>query len=230
MFFDPLYLLVIAVSGGLSLYASLKVRGAFTRWRRVPSSAGLTGAQVARGILAASGIRDVTVEPVGGLLSDHYDPRTKTLRLSPDVFNGTSVAAAGVAAHEVGHALQHAQGYAPLKVRSFLAPAAAIGSNLAMVVFVLGLAVGALGLAKLGVLLFGLMVAFTLVTLPVEFDASRRARALLFSGGRHSARDQDGVSAVLNAAALTYVAAAIGAIMTLVYMLLRAGLFGGRDE
>jgi Zn-dependent membrane protease YugP len=230
MFFDPLYLLVIAVSGGLSLYASLRVRGAFARWKAVPSSAGQTGAEVARGILRASGIRDVTVEPVGGLLSDHYDPRTRTLRLSPDVFHGTSVAAAGVAAHEVGHALQHAEGYKPLKVRSFLAPAAALGSNLAMIVFALGLAVGALGLAKLGVVLFGLMVAFTLVTLPVEFDASRRARALLFAGGRHAARDADGVSAVLNAAALTYVAAAIGAIMTLVYMLLRSGLFGGRDE
>ncbi len=230
MFFDPLYLVVIVVSGGLSLWASVRVRAAFSRWQRVPSSAGLTGAEVARGILAASGIGDVTVEAVGGLLSDHYDPRSKTLRLSRDVFHGTSVAAAGVAAHEVGHALQHADGYKPLQLRSVLAPAAALGSNLAMVVFILGLAVGALGLAKLGVVLFSLMVAFTLITLPVEFDASRRASALLFAGGRHSARDREGVSAVLNAAALTYVAAAIGAIMTLVYMLLRAGLFGGRDE
>ncbi len=230
MFFDPLYLLVILVTGGLSLFASLRVRAAFKRWKAVPSATGLTGAEVARGILRASGVHDVTVEPVGGLLSDHYDPRTRTLRLSPDVFHGRSVAAAGVAAHEVGHALQHARGYWPLQVRSFLAPAAALGSNLAMIVFVLGLAVGALGLAKLGVLLFGLMVAFTVVTLPVEFDASRRARALLFAG-RHGGRDADGVSAVLNAAALTYVAATIGAVMTLVYMLLRAGLLGGsRDE
>jgi Zn-dependent membrane protease YugP len=230
MFFDPLYLLVIAVSGGLSLFASLRVRRAFSRWKAVPSAAGLTGAEVARSILRASGVHDVTVEPVGGLLSDHYDPRTRTLRLSPDVFHGRSVAAAGVAAHEVGHALQHARGYWPLQVRSFLAPAAALGSNLAMLVFVLGLAVGALGLAKLGVLLFALMVAFTVITLPVEFDASRRARALLATG-RHGGRDADGVSAVLDAAALTYVAATIGAVMTLVYMLLRAGLLGGgRDE
>ncbi len=230
MFFDPLYILIMVVTGLLSLVASLRVKSAFAKWQKVPSSTGLTGAEVAQEILTRSGIFDVKVEQVGGLLSDHYDPRSKTLRLSPDVYAGRSVAAAGVAAHEVGHALQHAKGYAPLKVRSWLAPAAAFGSNLSMIVFMIGLGVGALGLAKVGVALFGLMVVFTLVTLPVEFDASRRARELLLSTRTGGGADMQGVSSVLNAAALTYLAAAVAAIMQLVYMILRSGLLGGRNE
>lgn len=230
MFFDPLYIVIMVVTGLLSLVASLRVKSAFTKWQKVPSSTGLTGAQVAEEILRRSGIFDVTVEQVGGVLSDHYDPRSKTLRLSPDVYAGTSVAAAGVAAHEVGHALQHAKGYWPLKVRSWLAPAAAIGSNLSMVIFMMGLVVGALGLAKVGVALFAVMVVFTLVTLPVEFDASRRARELLLQTNTGSRSDMDGVSSVLNAAALTYLAAAVAAIMQLVYMLLRSGILGGRND
>lgn len=230
MFFDPVYLIIMAVTGILSMVTSLRVKSAFAKWQQVPASSGRTGAEVARAILERSGIFDVKVEQVGGILSDHYDPRSKTLRLSPDVYDGRSVAAAGVAAHEVGHALQHAKGYWPLQVRSYLAPAAALGSNLSMIVFIAGLALGAFGLAKIGVALFALMVVFTLITLPVEFDASKRARELLLSTNLGNKADMQGVSSVLNAAALTYLAAAVAAVMQLVYMLIRSGLLGGRND
>jgi len=230
MFFDPVYILIMVVTGLLSVLASLRVKSAFAKWKEVPASSGRTGAEVAQEILRQSGIRDVKVEEVGGILSDHYDPRSKTLRLSPDVYHGRSVAASGVAAHEVGHALQHAQGYWPLQVRSYLAPIAALGSNLSMIIFFMALALGAFGLAKIGVALFAVMVLFTVITLPVEFDASKRAKALLVSNNLGNREDIEGVSAVLNAAALTYLAAAVAAIMQLVYMLIRSGLLGNRND
>lgn len=229
MFFDPVYIIIMIATAGLGFWASWRVKSSFKKWSQVGSSSGMTGAEVAREILRRSGVHDVEVERVGGFLSDHYDPRHKKLRLSPDVYDGTSVAAAGVAAHEVGHALQHAKRYWPLQVRSYLAPAAAFGGNISMIVFGIGLAVGALGMAKLGVLLFALMVAFTLVTLPVEFDASNRAKALLPEMGITRGEDGVGVAKVLNAAAMTYVAGAVSAIATLIYLIIQSGLFG-RDD
>jgi hypothetical protein len=230
MFFDPLYLVIMAFTALIGFWASFRVKSTFARWQREPTSSGLTGAEVARLILRRAGVTDVRVERVAGFLSDHYDPRHRVLRLSPDVFDGRSISSAGVAAHEVGHALQHAQRYWPLQVRSYLAPAAAFGGNVSMVVFGLGLLVGATGLAKLGVLLFAVMVLFTLITLPVEFDASNRARSTLTEVGVIRGSEGQGVAKVLNAAAMTYVAAAVSAIATLVYLVIRSGLFGGRDE
>lgn len=230
MFFDPVYIVIMIATAGLGFWASWRVKASFKKWSQVGSSSGKTGAEVAREILRRSGVHDVEVERVGGFLSDHYDPRHKKLRLSPDVYDGTSVAAAGVAAHEVGHALQHAKKYWPLQVRSYLAPAAAFGGNISMIVFGIGLAVGALGMAKLGVLLFAIMVAFTLITLPVEFDASNRAKALLPEMGLTRGDDGVGVSKVLNAAAMTYVAGAVSAVATLIYLIIQSGLLGGRDD
>jgi Zn-dependent membrane protease YugP len=215
----------------LSGLASLWTKAAFRRWSQVPIGRGLTGAEVAAAILRAEGIHDVQIEPVGGFLSDHYDPRTRTLRLSPDVYGGRSVSAAGVAAHEVGHALQHAQGYAPMRLRQAMVPVAGIGTNLGIWMVVIGMVIGMTGLAYVGVALFGAFVAFTLVTLPVEFDASIRARRVLEQRGLLKGEELRGVRAVLTAAAATYLASAVSAVLQLVYWLLRVGLIGGgRDD
>ncbi len=224
MLFDPLYIVIMVATGALGFWASWRVKSSFAKWQNVPTQRGLTGAEIAREILRRSGVHDVAVEEVGGVLSDHYDPRSRTLRLSPDVYHGRSVSAAGVAAHEVGHALQHAAKYWPLQVRSYLAPAASFGGNVSMIVFALGLAVGAMGMAKLGVVLFAIMVAFTLITLPVEFDASNRAKRLLPEMGVTRGDEGVGVAKVLNAAAMTYVAGAVSAIATLVYLVVRSGM------
>lgn len=228
--FDPLYMLVMLVGLVLSGGASLWTKAAFRRWSQVPTGRGMTGAQVAQAILRAEGIGDVTVEQVGGFLSDHYDPRSKTLRLSPDVYGGRSVSAAGVAAHEVGHALQHAQGYAPMKLRQAMVPVAGVGTNLGIWLVIIGLMVGFSGLATLGVALFGGFVLFTLVTLPVEFDASIRARRVLEQRGLLRGQELDGVRKVLTAAAATYLASAITAVLQLLYWLFRLGLIGGRRD
>lgn len=231
MMFDPLYLAVMLAGLVLSGLASLWTKAAFRRWSQVPIGRGLTGAEVAAAILRAEGIHDVQIEPVGGFLSDHYDPRSRTLRLSPDVYGGRSVSAAGVAAHEVGHALQHAQGYAPMRLRQAMVPVAGIGTNLGIWMVVIGMVIGMTGLAYVGVALFGAFVAFTLVTLPVEFDASIRARRVLEQRGLLKGEELRGVRAVLTAAAATYLASAVSAVLQLVYWLLRVGLIGGsRDD
>ncbi len=234
MIFDPLYLLVIGVGMGLSLWASAKTKGAFRKYSEFTTRRGLTGAQVAEAILRDHGIADVRVEPVAGKLSDHYDPRTKTLRLSEGVYGSRSMAAAGVAAHEVGHAIQHARAYAPLKFRSAWVPVANIGSGLSIFIIIAALFLGgtatALGhtAAIVGVGLFATTTVFTLITLPVEFDASRRAMATLQRGGYMTRDELQGAKKVLDAAALTYVAAAVASILTLLYWAFRLGLFGGR--
>lgn len=231
MMFDPLYLAVMLAGLVLSGLASLWTKAAFRRWSQVPIGRGLTGAEVAAAILRAEGIHDVQIEPVGGFLSDHYDPRSRTLRLSPDVYGGRSVSAAGVAAHEVGHALQHAQGYAPMRLRQAMVPVAGIGTNLGIWMVVIGMVIGMTGLAYLGVALFAGFVLFTLVTLPVEFDASIRARRVLEQRGLLKGEELRGVRAVLTAAAATYLASAVSAVLQLVYWLLRVGLIGGsRDD
>lgn len=230
MFFDPLYILILVVTGALAAFAQFKVKRTFSKWSKFSTASRLTGAEVAREILRQEGVFDVKVERVGGFLSDHYDPRNKTLRLSPEVHDSHSVAAAGVAAHEVGHALQHAQQYLPMHVRTYLAPAAALGSNISMFLILGGVFMGALGLAKIGVLFFAISVLFVLVTLPVEFDASKRAKRLLPALGLTQGAEGEGVAAVLNAAAMTYVAAAVTAVAQLLYFALRAGLLGRGDD
>jgi Zn-dependent membrane protease YugP len=230
MIFSPLYLTLIIVTGVIGFAASYRVKSTFAKWDKVPNSSEMTGADVAMEILRRSGVEGVRVEQVAGFLSDHYDPSERVLRLSPTVYGGRSVAAAGVAAHEVGHALQHARGYWPLHVRTVLAPAAALGSNISTFAIMGGLLIGSLGLVKIGVLFFSLMVAFVLITLPVEFDASARAKQLLPELGLVTGPQTRGVSAVLNAAAMTYVAGAVAAIGQLLYWLMVSGLFGGGDD
>lgn len=234
MFFDPMYWLVIGAGMLLSLWASMRVKGTFAKYGKMGTRAGVTGADVARGILRDNGIGDVTVEPVKGSLTDHYDPRTKTLRLSESVYGSRSMAALGVAAHEVGHAIQDARDYAPLKFRSAWVPVANLGGGISMVVLIIAAIMGGAAtvmgerLAVLGIVLFATTTVFTLVTLPVEFDASRRALATLQQGGYVTPDELGGARRVLNAAALTYVAAFITSLLMLLYWAYRLGLFGGR--
>ncbi len=214
----------------LGLYAQFKVQRAFERFSRVRTWRGITGAQAARYILDAFGLYDVRVEEVGGFLTDHYDPTRRVLRLSPQVARTPSIAAVGVAAHEAGHALQHARGYWALQLRSAAVPSVQVGSWLGPLIFMLGLFVRSTGLAWLGVILFSLTVLFALITLPVEFDASARAKRLLVQQGLVTQEELAGVNEVLNAAALTYVAAALQAISTLLYyVFILAGLSRSRD-
>lgn len=205
----------------LSIYAQVRVKSTFARYSEVRSGRGITGAAGARMLLDGGGLSNVSIELVQGRLSDHYDPRDKTLRLSPDVANRDSLAALGVAAHEVGHALQDAEGYTPLRLRSTLVPVASLGSNLGMILFFVGLIFGgSQSLMNLGIVLFSAAVLFTLVTLPVEFNASKRALALLESRGILLSTEVDGARKVLSAAGLTYLAAALMAILQLVRLVL----------
>ena len=227
-FFDPTYILII-IGVIITLAASAKMNSAFRRYSRVRSHSGLTGAQAATKILNYAGIYDVVVERVSGNLTDHYDPRSKVLRLSDATYNATSVAAIGVAAHECGHAMQDKEAYAPLKLRGSLVPVANIGSNLSWVFIILGIIMGAnQTLLNIGILLFSLAVIFQLVTLPVEFNASSRAlRVLKDSAMMYDDEVQD-TRKVLSAAALTYVASAAAAILSLLRLVILFG--GGRDD
>jgi Zn-dependent membrane protease YugP len=228
MYFDPLYMAVLGIGFLLSAGASMWTKAAFRKYARVPTSGGRTGADIAAAILRAEGVTGVRIEQVGGFLSDHYDPRSRTLRLSPGVYGERSVAAAGIAAHEVGHALQHAQGYLPMRLRQTMVPVANIGTNVGLWITIIGMMVGVSGIALIGVILFGGFVAFTVVTLPVEFDASFRARRALERHGLLGPAELAGVSRILTAAAATYLAAAAAAILQLLYWLNRLGLLGGR--
>ena len=236
MIFDPLYLLVLGVGMALSLWASARTKGAFAKYSRFTTRRGWTGAQIAEAILRDHGISGVRVEPVAGKLTDHYDPRSRTLRLSEEVYHSSSMAAVGVAAHEVGHAIQHARAYGPLQFRSAWVPVANIGSGLSFVIILVALFLGGAATgagqtaAILGVGLFATTTVFTLITLPVEFDASNRALATLQRGGYVTSEELTGAKKVLDAAALTYVAAAITSILTLLYWAYRLGLFGGRRD
>lgn len=225
-FYDPLYLIIMGVSLVLGLAAQAWVTMAVRSQSQVPLRSGLSGADVAGLVLRASGLRGVRVEPSHGFLSDHYDPTTRTLRLSEDNYWGRSVAAAGIAAHEAGHALQDAQGYWPMRVRQKLVPAANIGTQLGVLMVAFGLMLGWLGLAQIGVVVFAGFVAFTVVTLPVEIDASRRAYGALAATGMFAPVELSGVGQVLRAAAATYVAATMTAILQLLYFALR--VFGGQ--
>lgn len=208
---------IIALVGSLAIQGWLKAT--YGKWSRQANTAGLTGAETARAILHANGITDVRIEPVRGELSDHYDPRSKTVRLSEGIYARPSVAGMAVAAHEVGHAIQHASGYQALRVRTALLPLASIGSQFGPLVAIFGLMLGATGLLKIGVWLFAAAVLFQLVTLPIEFDASRRALANLQQLGLVTQTDRSGARSVLTAAAMTYVAAAATAIAYFLYFL-----------
>lgn len=226
MVFSPYWLLFALPGLILGLWARSRVKGSFDKYSKVRTARGVTGAQVARMLLDSQGLYDVQIEESKGMLSDHYDPRTRVLRLSPEVYGTPSVAAAGVAAHEMGHAVQHASGYFPLQIRSAIVPAAQFGSSLAPWLFIIGFIFQFTALAWLGLILFGAAVVFTLVTLPVEFDASRRAKRLLAGNGILIGDEMKGVDKVLDAAALTYVAAAVAAVGQFLYYLLLLG--GGR--
>lgn len=217
-FLDPVYIVFVMLpSLVLALWAQARVKSAYAKASKVPSLSGMTGAQVAQEIMHADGITDVRVEQVQGFLSDHYDPRKKVLRLSPDVYAGRSLAALGIAAHEAGHALQDAKAYAPLAIRNGIVPIASIGSGLSFFVIIAGLLLQMYPLAWVGVLLFASVVLFQLVNLPVEFDASKRARERLLALSMVTPGEDGTVAKVLNAAALTYVAAMVGAILNLAY-------------
>lgn len=227
MFFDPTYILVI-VGVILSLLAQSKVKSTFAKYARVRNARGMTGAQAAERILQGAGIYDVRIEHVSGNLTDHFDPRTKVLRLSDSVYGQTSVAAVGVAAHECGHAIQHAKGYAPLKVRSAIVPVANFGSQIAWPLIILGLFISGNSsalLINLGIIAFSFAVIFQLVTLPVEYNASNRAIRVIADTGLMHGDEITSAKKVLSAAALTYVASAATAILQLLRIIL---LTGGR--
>jgi hypothetical protein len=235
MFFDLTYLWFILPALALSLWASFRVKSAFKKYSRVRAMSGLTGAQAARAMLDRAGLTQVTVTRSRGMLSDHYNPLTKTLALSEGVHDSASVAAIGVACHEAGHALQHAHGYKPLYLRSALVPTANIGSSLGYIVMMVGIFLMYMAgtqvgqtVVLFGALLFSAVLVFQVVTLPVEFDASNRAKRLAVEYGIVAAQEREGMDKVLNAAALTYVAAVVSTLMTLLYFLFRAGLLGGR--
>lgn len=224
---DPTYLLVI-IGIVLCMLASAKVQGTFKKYSRIRAVSGMTGAEVAERILRINGIMDVQIEHVAGNLTDHYDPGRKVLRLSDGVYNSNSISAIGVAAHECGHALQHHYGYAPLHLRSIMVPIVNIGSKLAFPVIILGIILSSFEvLVPIGILLFGLTVLFSLITLPVEFNASRRAVAILGEQGILYDDELKGAKKVLSAAAMTYVASAVSAILQLLRLWL---LYGGKKR
>ncbi len=231
MFFDMTYVWFVMLPGlAISGLASWAVHSAFSRYSKVGTARGLSGAQAAQRLLDHAGIHDVRIVPTNGFLSDHYNPVTKQLALSENVYSSNSIAAIGVATHEAGHAIQHARGYIPLWVRSALVPVAGFGSNFSYILLMLGVMMQWTGLVYAGIFLFGGVLLFQVVTLPVEFDASSRAKHLVVETGIIDASERKGMDRVLNAAALTYVAAVITSLLTLLYWLMRSGLIGGRRD
>ena len=227
LFWDSTYILVL-IGAVICMIASANVKSTYNKYAKYRSGSGMTGAQAAERLLWACGITDVKVGHVSGNLTDHYNPATKVLNLSDTVYNSTSVAAIGVAAHEIGHALQHAKGYAPLKIRTAFVPVANIGSTLAWPVILIGLLINSQSsqmIINVGIIMFSFAVIFQLVTLPVEFNASRRALTLLEQQGILGQQELTHTKRVLRAAALTYVASAAAAILQLLRIIL---LFGGR--
>ncbi|HZQ99719.1 MAG TPA: zinc metallopeptidase [Chloroflexota bacterium] len=229
-YFDPLWLLFSLPALALMLWAQAKTRGAYAKYSELRNMVGMPGWQVARRILDANGLTDVQIEEVPGELTDHYDPTSRVLRLSAGVARVPSIAAMGVAAHETGHAIQHKQLYAPLIARSRLVGPANIGSNIGVYAAMIGLMIQSAGLVWVGVALFSFAAIFALVTLPVEFDASKRAMAQLQGLGLVSAEDYAGARAVLNAAAWTYVAGFLSALMQLLYFVFRAMGMSNRER
>lgn len=225
-YLDSGYLIFVLPAMILALWAQFKVSSTYEKYSKVSNHRGMTGAEVAVKILNLYGIYNVRVEHIPGSLTDHYDPRANAIRLSDGVYSGTSVAALGVAAHETGHAIQHAKGYIPIKLRNMVVPVASLGSNLAVPLAILGLILGSYVLVDIGIILFTAVVAFQFVTLPVEFNASRRAISVLDNQGILYGDELKGAKKVLSAAAMTYVAAAAVALGNLLRLL---SLRGRRD-
>lgn len=235
MFFDPLYFVFMIPGLLLMLWAQSRVRGAYAKYSQVANSAGVTGAQAGRRVLDSQGLYDVGIEMTPGELSDHYDPRKRTLFLSQGVYGSRSIAAAAIAAHEAGHAIQHAKGYAPLQARTAIVPVVNIGSNLGYIVLIVGIIAGSFQLGLIGVILFALATVFALITLPVEFDASNRAKQALVGvglvdGGVRGGSESQGVAAMLNAAAWTYIAGFAASLLTLLYYVMLLSGMRARDE
>ena len=230
------YFLFIIPGVLFSMYAQYLVKSRFTKYSRVPTTRGYTGAQAAKLLLDRAGIHDVDIIRVQGFLSDHYHPGKKHLALSPDVYDSTSVAAIGVATHEAGHAIQHATGYPWLAYRSLVVPAVQFGSPFGTWGMMGGLILMGMGMAFgkvifiAGAIAFSMLLLFQLITLPVEFNASARAKALVVEAGIIGSQESDGVSKVLNAAAMTYVAAFVSTLLTLLYFLYQSGLLGGSSD
>lgn len=230
MFFDPLYLLFMLPGLLLAGIASMLTQTTFNKYSRVAASSGMTGAQAAERLLHTAGIYNVRIEHVRGMLTDHYDPTSRTLRLSDEVYSSQSLSAIGVSCHEAGHAIQHATNYGPLGMRSALVPVASFGSSASYFILLAGFLLQSQALMVVGIVLFSLAVFFTLVTLPVEYNASSRAKKLMVASGIVSNREAASAGAVLNAAFMTYVASAVSALLTLLYYLIRSGLLGGRRD
>jgi len=240
MMLDPVYLIVSLVALAISGLATMGVKSAFAKYSQIPNRRGLTGAEAARLMLQRAGLTGIAIDPVKGWLSDHYSPSEKTIRLSPEVYNGRSIAAVSVACHEAGHALQHQRQYAPLALRSLSVPLASVGGGLGPIMCMIGIMMDAgehaaagtdvgLWLVKAGLLLFGSVAAFQLITLPVEFNASSRAKAAMAGDGILIGPDEaSGADVMLRAAAMTYVAALVTTLLMLLYWAYRAGLLGGR--
>ena len=227
---DPLYIFLMLPVFIFSMWAQFRVRSSFNKFSKINIESGLSGARVAKTILEKNGITDVKVEETAGWLSDHYSPMQKSLKLSQNVYNSSSIAAVGVAAHEAGHAIQHYKGMLIMRMWMALAKPAAIFSNASIFLIIIGSILQMFMLAKLGLLFFLCVVIFQIITLPLEFNASNRAKELLFDYGLINHDERNGVSSVLTSAALTYVAAAAAAITQLLYFALRLGFFGGRRD
>ena len=231
MILDYMYFLFLAPAILLSMWAQWRISSAYRRASRFPASSGLTGAQTAAAILREANVAGVRIAGVAGELTDHYSPGEKVLRLSEGVYDGRSLAAQGIAAHEVGHAIQDDRRYPFLVVRNFIVPLANFGGSVGMLIIIAGFVMGFLGLVYVGIAVFSLTALFQIVNLPVEFDASRRAKEELLKAGIIRPEEEPEIARVLNAAALTYVAATLTSVLTLLYFLFRAGLLGGsRDE
>ena len=226
---DLTYIVLVLPAILLGLWAQMRVKSTYARYSQVRASRGVTADQVARLILDMNGLRDVPIQRIAGSLTDHYDPRDRVIRLSDSVYGSPSIAAIGVAAHEVGHAVQHATGYAPMKLRSAIVSVTNIGSTLSMPLILVGLVLNSSGLAMAGVALFGLVAVFQLVTLPVEFNASHRALVTLESRDILSQQEMQGARSVLTAAALTYVAALVQSLAQLLRLLILVGGNRRRD-
>ncbi len=226
LYIDSWYIILVVPAMLLALWAQINVNSTFSRYSKVTAPSGMTGAESARRVLEANGVVGVRIERISGNLTDHFDPKTNTIRLSENVYDATTVSAVGVAAHEAGHAVQYAVGYSPMKLRAAIIPATNIGSQLAMPLVLLGLILSSAMLVDIGILAFSMSTLFQLVTLPVEFNASHRAVAAL-EAGCASGTEVKGAKAVLRAAALTYVAALAVSLASLLRLIL---LFGGRNR
>lgn len=230
MMFDPVYWMFALPGLVLGLIAAALTKSTFAKYAQVGARSGLTGAEAARRMLEAQGIYDVEIHETEGFLSDHYNPQTHSLHLSPDVYHGRSLSAIGVACHEAGHAMQQAHGYALMGLRSALLPVTIAGQNIAPILFIIGAATNMMGLIHLGIILFSAAVLFSIITLPIEWDASARAKAYMVNSGIVTAAEYPHAAKVLNAAFLTYVAGAVTAVLQLLYFLFRLGLLGNRRE